>query len=139
MASLILVLLVQLECSGRVRRQASGHIVVGAVTAKKDRAVGVNLEGSYRHSPYPWEQGATAAGLSVMDWQGDLNIGAHAQSSLLVRKTMLVARVNLNNRGAGQITVRASSNEQMQMALVGLIPMLRYLIGTKLMGRSEQM
>jgi hypothetical protein len=37
----------------------------------------------------------------------------------------------LNNRGAGQISIRASSSEQLQMVLIGIIPILRSLINSQ--------
>jgi hypothetical protein len=36
----------------------------------------------------------------------------------------LTGRFNLNSRGAGAVTVRATSNDKLQIAGVGLIPLL---------------
>ncbi|WJX71218.1 hypothetical protein P8452_55233 [Trifolium repens] len=43
--------------------------------------------------------------------------------------TNLVARANLNNRGAVQISIRLNSSEQLQIALIGLIPLIRKAVG----------
>jgi hypothetical protein len=40
----------------------------------------------------------------------------------------LIGRANLNNRGAGQISIRVNSSEQLQLALISLFPLLKKLI-----------
>eukprot|EP00850_Spirogloea_muscicola_P002456 SM000009S23585 [mRNA] locus=s9:902015:907983:+ [translate_table: standard] len=100
----------------------------GAITGKGDMAYGASAEATIRRKGYPIDKTVTVLGLSIMDWQGDLAIGGNLQSQFQVGKTMMVARANLNNRGAGQINLRASSNEQLQMAIIGLVPMIRFLL-----------
>ena len=43
-------------------------------------------------------------------------------------------RSSLNNRAQGQLSIRVASNEDVRIALIGLIPVLRHLIGNKLFG-----
>lgn len=43
-------------------------------------------------------------------------------------------RSSLNNRAQGQLSIRVASNEDVRVALIGLIPVLRHLIGNKLFG-----
>ncbi|KAM7265577.1 hypothetical protein ACFE04_003260 [Oxalis oulophora] len=45
------------------------------------------------------------------------------------RTTNLIARANMNNRGAVQISVRLNTCEQLQICLIALIPILRKLFG----------
>jgi hypothetical protein len=45
------------------------------------------------------------------------------------KETQLTGRANLNSRGAGQLTLRATTNERMQLASLGLVPLLAALIG----------
>jgi len=103
----------------------------GVITGKGDKAFGGSLEATLRGKDYPLIQNLTTLGLSVMDWHGDLAVGGNLQSQFMVGKTMVVVRGNLNNRGAGQISLRASSSEQFQMALIGIIPILRRLINKR--------
>ena len=57
-------------------------------------------------------------------------ISHFAMSSItLGRDTQLTARANLNSRGAGQLTLRATTNERLQLASLGLVPLLAALIG----------
>jgi hypothetical protein len=68
--------------------------------------------------------------MSFMNWRGDVALGGNAMSSItLGRDTQLTARANLNSRGAGQLTLRATTNERLQLASLGLVPLLAALIG----------
>ncbi|GMN48692.1 hypothetical protein TIFTF001_017860 [Ficus carica] len=107
------------------------HVVMtgGAMTGRGDVAYGGSLEAQLRDKDYPLGRSLSTLGLSVMDWHGDLAIGCNIQSQIPVgRHTNLVARANLNNRGAGQVSIRLNSSEQLQLALAGLIPILRRLL-----------
>ncbi|KAK7264169.1 hypothetical protein RJT34_31774 [Clitoria ternatea] len=107
----------------------------GAMAGRGDIAYGGSLEAQLRDKDYPLGRFLTTLGLSVMDWHGDLAVGCNLQSQIPVgRHTNLVARANLNNRGAGQISIRLNSSEQLQIALIGLIPLIK-----KLVGYSEQL
>lgn len=101
----------------------------GAMTARGDVAYGGSLEAQLRDKDYPLGRSLSTLGLSVMDWHGDLAIGLNIQSQIPVgRSSNLIARANLNNRGAGQVSIRLNSSEQIQIALVGLVPLLRKLL-----------
>ncbi|XP_068323037.1 translocase of chloroplast 120, chloroplastic-like [Pyrus communis] len=100
----------------------------GAMTARGDVAYGGSLEAQLRDKDHPLGRSLSTLGLSLMDWHGDLAIGCNIQSQIPVgRHTNLIARANLNNRGAGQLSLRLNSSEQLQLALIGLVPLLRKL------------
>lgn len=102
----------------------------GAMTGRGDVAYGGSLEAQLRDKDYPLGRSLSTLGLSVMDWHGDLAVGCNVQSQIPVgRHTNLIARANLNNRGAGQISIRLNSSEQLQIALIGLVPLLKKLVG----------
>eukprot|EP00262_Sarcandra_glabra_P016849 TRINITY_DN560_c0_g1_i1.p1 TRINITY_DN560_c0_g1~~TRINITY_DN560_c0_g1_i1.p1 ORF type:complete len:1535 (-),score=411.12 TRINITY_DN560_c0_g1_i1:354-4958(-) len=95
----------------------------GVVRSQGDMAYGANLEARIKQKDYPIDQDQATLGLSLMKWRGDLALGANLQSQLSVgRNSKMAVRVGLNNKLSGQITVRTSSSEQLQIALVGLIP-----------------
>ncbi|CAJ2657922.1 unnamed protein product [Trifolium pratense] len=105
-------------------------IAGGAMTGRDDVAYGGSLEAQLRDKNYPLGRSLSTLGLSVMDWHGDLAVGCNLQSQIPIgRYTNLVARANLNNRGAGQISIRLNSSEQLQIALIGLIPLLQKVVG----------
>ncbi|XP_058762762.1 translocase of chloroplast 120, chloroplastic-like [Vicia villosa] len=105
-------------------------IAGGAMTGRDDIAYGGSLEATLRDKNYPLGRSLSTLGLSVMDWHGDLAVGCNLQSQIPIgRYSNLVARGNLNNRGTGQISIRLNSSEQLQIALIGLIPLLQKVIG----------
>ncbi|MED6219545.1 hypothetical protein PIB30_036705 [Stylosanthes scabra] len=105
-------------------------IAGGAMAGRGDVAYGGSLEAQLRDKDYPLGRSLSTLGLSVMDWHGDLAVGCNVQSQIPVgRHTNLVARANLNNRGAGQVSIRLNSSEQLQIALIGLIPLIKKMIG----------
>ncbi|MCO5605833.1 hypothetical protein L7F22_060017 [Adiantum nelumboides] len=108
----------------------------GALTGRGDAAYGGSLEATIRDKDYPVGQFLSTFGLSVMDWHGDLAIGGNLQVQCKVGKTMAIVRGNLNNRRAGQVSIRVSSSEQLQMALIGLIPLLRTFINNQILSSN---
>ncbi|CAI0445170.1 unnamed protein product [Linum tenue] len=114
----------KLVVNKRFRMVMSG----GAMAGRSDVAYGGSLEAQVRDKDYPLGRSLSTLGISVMDWHGDLAVGCNLQSQIPVgRSTNLIARANLNNKGAGQISMRLNSSEQLQIALVGLVPLLQKL------------
>jgi len=65
-----------------------------------------------------------------MNWKGDMALGANLMNQFAVEpKTQLTTRANINSRGAGQLTVRASSNERLQLALAAVVPFACSVLG----------
>ncbi|KAL8196584.1 hypothetical protein R6Q57_024879 [Mikania cordata] len=109
-----------------------GQVVVagGAVIGRGDVAYGGSLEATLRDKDHPLGRFLSTFGLSVMDWHGDLALGWNAQSQIPIgRFTNLIGRVNLNNKGSGQVSVRLNSSEQLQIALAALVPLVSKLLG----------
>ncbi|CAL9223204.1 unnamed protein product [Arabidopsis halleri] len=101
----------------------------GAMASRGDLAYGGTLEAQLRDKDYPLGRFLTTLGLSVMDWHGDLAIGGNIQSQVPIgRSSNLIARANLNNRGAGQVSVRVNSSEQLQLAMVAIVPLFKKLL-----------
>ncbi|EOA29770.1 hypothetical protein CARUB_v10012862mg [Capsella rubella] len=115
----------KLIANKRFRMVMSG----GAMTSRGDVAYGGSLEAQFRDKDYPLGRFLSTLGLSVMDWHGDLAIGGNVQSQVPIgRSSNLIARANLNNRGAGQVSVRVNSSEQLQLAMVALVPLFKKLL-----------
>uniref|UniRef100_A0A0E0H9Q2 AIG1-type G domain-containing protein n=1 Tax=Oryza nivara TaxID=4536 RepID=A0A0E0H9Q2_ORYNI len=95
----------------------------GAMRAQGDTAYGANLEARLKDKDYPIGQSLSTLGLSLMKWRRDLALGANLQSQFSIgRGSKMAVRLGLNNKLSGQITVRTSTSEQVQIALLGLIP-----------------
>ncbi|XP_055822732.1 translocase of chloroplast 120, chloroplastic-like [Solanum dulcamara] len=101
----------------------------GAMFGRGDVAYGGSLEATLRDKDHPLGRFLSTLGLSVMDWHGDLAIGCNSQTQIPVgRYTNLIGRVNINNKGSGQVSIRLNSSEQLQIALISLLPLVRKLI-----------
>ncbi|KAI3446235.1 hypothetical protein Pfo_002900 [Paulownia fortunei] len=108
-----------------------GQLVVsgGAIYGRGDVAYGGSLEATLRDKDHPLGRFLSTLGLSVMDWHGDIAIGFNSQTQIPVgRHTNLIGRLNINNRGSGQVSVRINSSEQLQIVLIGLIPLVKKIL-----------
>ncbi|KAF8401485.1 hypothetical protein HHK36_012425 [Tetracentron sinense] len=95
----------------------------GAVRSQGDMAYGANLEARLKEKDFPIGQDQSTLGVSLMRWRGDLALGANLQSQISIgRNSKMAVRVGLNNKLSGQITIRTSSSEQLQIALMGVLP-----------------
>ncbi|XP_019056503.1 PREDICTED: translocase of chloroplast 159, chloroplastic-like isoform X2 [Tarenaya hassleriana] len=95
----------------------------GTMRSQGDSAYGANLEIRLREADFPIGQDQSSLGLSLVKWRGDLALGANLQSQVSVgRHSKIAVRAGLNNKMSGQITVRTSSSDQLQIALAAILP-----------------
>ncbi|XP_073009848.1 translocase of chloroplast 101, chloroplastic-like [Typha latifolia] len=112
----------KLIISRQFRLLASG----GAMTGRGDVAYGGRLEATLRDKDYPLGRMLLTLALSVVDWHGDLAVGCNIQSQFPVgRGTNVIGHANLSNKGTGQVGIRLNSSDQLQMALIALVPIFR--------------
>ncbi|EEF30522.1 protein translocase, putative [Ricinus communis] len=110
----------------------------GTVLSQGDSAYGANLEVRLREADYPIGQDQSSLGLSLVKWRGDLALGANLQSQFSIgRNSKIAVRAGLNNKMSGQLTVRTSSSDQLQIALVGLLPIAMSIYKSLRPGVSE--
>ncbi|KAI4326464.1 hypothetical protein MLD38_031777 [Melastoma candidum] len=97
----------------------------GGIRSQGDTAYGTNLEVRLREADYPIGQDQSSLGLSLVKWRGDLALGANLQSQFSIgRGSKVAVRAGLNNKRSGQITVRTSTSDQLQIALLGMLPVI---------------
>lgn len=109
-----------------------GQMVVsgGAIYGRGEVAYGGSLEATLRDKDHPLGRFLSTFGLSVMDWHGDVAIGCNSQTQIPIgRHTNLIGRFNINNRGSGQFSIKINSTEQLQIVLVGLVPLVKKILG----------
>ncbi|KAL7178173.1 hypothetical protein ACSBR2_031343 [Camellia fascicularis] len=100
----------------------------GAMMSQSDTAYGANFEVRVREKDFPVGQDQTTLGLSLMRWRGDLVCSGNLQSQFSVgRSSKMVVRAGLNSKLSGQVSIRTSSSEQLQMALLGILPIANAL------------
>ncbi|XP_039137932.1 LOW QUALITY PROTEIN: translocase of chloroplast 120, chloroplastic-like [Dioscorea cayenensis subsp. rotundata] len=111
----------------------------GAMTGRGDVAYGGRLEATLKDQDYPIGRALSTLALSVVDWHGDLAVGCNLQSQIPIgRGTNLIGHANISNRGSGQLGIRFNSSEQLQIALLALIPIFRN-VKKMLSGSSQSM
>lgn len=103
----------------------------GTIRSQGNAAYGANLELRLREKDYPVGQDQSSLGLSLMKWRNDLIWGCNLQSQFSVgRNSKIGVRAGLNSKKSGQITVRTSTSDQLQIAVLGLLPIARAIIMT---------
>ncbi|CAN6468545.1 unnamed protein product [Victoria cruziana] len=128
---------IKIEDQIPIGRRATLAMSAGAMRAQGDVAYGANLEGRIMEKDYPIGQDGTTIGLSLMQWRRDLALGANLQTEFSVgRDTKTALRIGLNNKRNGQITVKISSSEQLQIAVIGLLPIAAAIFRSILTGGS---
>ena len=95
----------------------------GVVRSQGETAYGANLEVRLKEADFPIGQDQSTLGLSLVRWRGDMSLMANLQSQFFIgRSSQMAIHVGLNDKRSGQITVRISSSEQLQIALFGILP-----------------
>ncbi|XP_071721909.1 translocase of chloroplast 159, chloroplastic-like [Rutidosis leptorrhynchoides] len=103
----------------------------GTVRSQGDAAYGANLEVRLRDADFPIGQDQSSLSLSLVKWRGDLALGANLQSQFSVgRASKIAVRAGLNNKLSGQVSVRTSTSDQLQIALFGIVPVVMAIFKT---------
>ncbi|KAK7246141.1 hypothetical protein RIF29_41001 [Crotalaria pallida] len=98
----------------------------GLIRSKGESAYGTNVEVRLRESDFPIGQDQASLSLNLQKWRGELALGANFQSQISIGRHHKVAvHALLNNKQSGQISVRTSSSDQLQIALLAIIPIAR--------------
>ncbi|PKA51046.1 Translocase of chloroplast 132, chloroplastic [Apostasia shenzhenica] len=101
-------------------------VSAGAMGGRGDVAYGGRLEATLRGKNYPLERSLASIAFSIVDWHGDLAVGYNIQSQHpLGRQSNVTFHGNMNNKGSGQISIRLNTSEQLQIALLALLPIFR--------------
>ncbi|XP_019444253.1 PREDICTED: translocase of chloroplast 159, chloroplastic-like isoform X1 [Lupinus angustifolius] len=110
----------------------------GTVRCQGDSVYGANVEVRLREADFPIGQDQSSLSLSLVKWRGDLALGANFQSQFsLGRSYKMGVRAGLNNKLSGQISVRTSSSDQLQIALIAILPIARAIYKNFWTGASE--
>ncbi|KAL2459648.1 translocase of chloroplast [Forsythia ovata] len=110
----------------------------GAIQSQGEAAYGANLEVHLRENDYPIGKDQSSLGLSLMGWRGDFIWGCNLQSQFSIgRDSKLNVRAGLNNKLSGQISVRISSSEQLQIAVLCLLPIAKAIFRKAFLQSTE--
>ena len=92
----------------------------GAIRSQNDAAYGANFEVRLKENDFHVGPEQATLGLSLMKWRNDFSLMANLRCHFFSSQGSKMAfHVGLNNKLGGKITVRTSSLEQLQIALMG--------------------
>ncbi|KAE9594833.1 putative small monomeric GTPase [Lupinus albus] len=98
----------------------------GIMRSKGDSVYGTNVEVRLREADFPIGQDQSSLSLNLVKWRGDLALGANFQSQFSIgRNYKMAVNATMNNRQSGQISVRTSSSDQLQISLLAILPIAR--------------
>lgn len=95
----------------------------GTIRSKEESAYETNLEVRLREADFPIGQNQYALGLSLTKSKEDLTLKGNLRSQISIgRQTKVAAFANLDNTMTRQFTVRTSSSDQLQIAIMAIAP-----------------
>jgi Toc86/159 family protein import component len=100
----------------------------GAVSMRGDTAYEVNMKATMRERSYPVGQSLATLGASIVRWRKEWTMAANFESQFSVGRTSNMAvHVDVNNKLTGHASIKASTSEQLQIALLGICSATMYL------------
>ncbi|XP_057489273.1 translocase of chloroplast 101, chloroplastic-like isoform X1 [Actinidia eriantha] len=120
-----------LKCENHITGK-KGFVMVGStgvIRSQGDTAYEANFEFRLKEKDFSIGQDQTTANLSLVRWRGDLVWGGNLQSQFSVGQTSkMVVQAGLNSKLSGQLSVRTSSSERLQIALLGIFPIANAIV-----------
>ncbi|GER51595.1 translocase of chloroplast [Striga asiatica] len=93
---------------------------------------GGSLETTLKGKDYPVRNDKVSLAVTVLDFEKEMVLGGSVQSEFRVgRGTSMSVSANVNSQKMGQLCVKVSSSEHMEIALVVLVSVLRSLFRKK--------
>ncbi|KAI4379508.1 hypothetical protein MLD38_005791 [Melastoma candidum] len=112
----------------RVKLTASAGRLAGAGKA----AHGGSFEVMFRGSDFPVRNESISLSTTVLSFEREMVLSGNIQSEFpLTRGTRLSVACNLNSRRMGQLTIRTSSSEHLEVAAIALLSLFRGLFTRK--------
>lgn len=102
-------------------------------------AYGGSFEATLRGKDYPVRNDKVSLTMTVLSLNSDTVLGGNIQSDFrLGRGTKLSVNANLNSRKMGQVCVKTSSSEHMELALIAVVSIFRTLLRKKAIDDSSR-
>ncbi|XP_013694479.2 translocase of chloroplast 159, chloroplastic-like [Brassica napus] len=97
----------------------------GTVQLREESAYEANVEVRLREADFPIGQNQSSLGLSLTkSKEEDLTLSANLRSQVSVgRQTKVAAFASLDTKRTGRFTVRTSSSDQLQIAVMAILPL----------------
>nr|XP_023905715.1 translocase of chloroplast 90, chloroplastic isoform X2 [Quercus suber] len=95
-------------------------------------AYGGNIEATLRGSDYPVRNDNVSLTMTILSFNKEMVLGGSIQSEFRLRRGLRVSvNANLNSRKMGQVCIKTSSSEHLQIALVAAFTIFKALLRRK--------
>ncbi|XP_071724460.1 translocase of chloroplast 90, chloroplastic [Rutidosis leptorrhynchoides] len=101
----------------------------GRMGGREQVAYGGSLQATIRGRDYPVRNDKVSLTMTVLSMNKETVLGGNLESDFRVgRGTNISINANLNNRSMGQLSIKTSSSERLELALVAAVSILRVLL-----------
>ncbi|XP_042396172.1 translocase of chloroplast 90, chloroplastic-like isoform X1 [Zingiber officinale] len=95
-------------------------------------ASGASIEATLRGKDYPIKDDKVTLGASILSFNKDVVLGGSVQTDFKATRTIKMSiNANLNNQGLGQISIKTSTSEHIEIALVAIFSLVKALFQRK--------
>lgn len=122
----------KLEDSVLIGRQLKLGISAGRMAGAGQVACGGSFEATIRGRHYPVRDDKVSFAMTVLSFKKEIVLGGNIQSDFrLNRGTRMSVNANLNSQRMGQISVKTTSSEHTEIALIALVSIFRAFLRKK--------
>ncbi|KAL2479577.1 Translocase of chloroplast 90 [Abeliophyllum distichum] len=119
----------KIEDSISIGRQLRLAVDAGRMGGNGQVAYGGSVETTLRGKDYPVRNEKVSLSMTFLSFNKETVLGGNLQSDFrLTRGTTMSMNANLNSRKMGQVSIKVSSSEHMEIALVAVVSIFRALL-----------
>ncbi|XP_074564456.1 translocase of chloroplast 90, chloroplastic-like isoform X2 [Curcuma longa] len=122
----------KLENSLIIGRRCKIAANAGQIQGCGQVASGAGIEATLRGKDFPIRDDKVTLGASILSFNKDVVLGGSVQTDFRATRTIKMSiNANLNNRGLGQISIKTSTSEHVEIALVAIFSLVKTLFQRK--------
>lgn len=123
----------KIEDTMHIGRRVKLVVNAGRLGAAEQVAYGGSFEATVRGRDYPVRTDSISLSMTVLSFDKETVLSGGLQSEFrLSRDTKVMINGNLNSRKMGQLSLKTSSSEHMEIALIALVSIIRGLFRRKI-------
>lgn len=122
----------KLEDNVQIGRRMKLGITAGRMAGAGQAACGGSFEATLRGRHYPMRDDKVSFAMTVLSFNKEIVLGGNIQSDFRVsRGTRMTVNANLNTQNMGHISVKTTSSEHTEIALIALVSIFRAFLRKK--------
>lgn len=122
----------KLEDSMLIGKRMKLAVNAGRMEGSGKVASGGSLEATMRGVDYPVRDDKTSLAMTFLSFEKETVLGGNLQSDFrLTRGTKLTINASLNSQSMGQISIKTSSSDHLEMALIAVVSIVQGLLKRK--------